>query len=141
MIDNLCKDPELMPESDAIASSLREPLLKVFPSALLGRLVVIPYFPLSDEILAKVVRLQLGRIESRIHENHDIPLTYDDDVVQLIISRCTEVESGARMVDAILTNTLLPEISRHVLIEKMEARPIGKIHIGVENDEFSYNFS
>jgi type VI secretion system protein VasG len=141
MIDNLCKDPELMPESDAIASSLREPLLKVFPAALLGRLVVIPYFPLSDEILAQVVRLQLGRIESRIRENHDIPLTYDENVVQLIISRCTEVESGARMVDAILTNTLLPEISRHVLIEKMEARPIEKIHIGVENDEFSYNFS
>jgi type VI secretion system protein VasG len=141
MIDNLCKDPELMPESDTITSSLREPLLKVFPAALLGRLVVIPYFPLSDEILARVVRLQLGRIESRIRENHDIPLTYDDNVVQLIISRCTEVESGARMVDAILTNTLLPEISRHVLIEKMEARPIGKIHIGVENDEFSYNFS
>ncbi|MEW8507091.1 MAG: type VI secretion system ATPase TssH [Candidatus Thiodiazotropha sp.] len=140
MIDNLCKDPELMPEPDAIASSLRDPLLKVFPAALLGRLVVIPYYPLSDEILAKVVRLQLGRIESRIHENHDIPLTYDDKVVDLIINRCTEVESGARMVDAILTNTMLPEISRHVLIEKMESRPIGKIHIGVENDEFNYNF-
>ncbi|MEW8022423.1 MAG: type VI secretion system ATPase TssH [Candidatus Thiodiazotropha sp.] len=141
MIDNLCKDPDLMPEPDAIASSLHDPLLKVFPAALLGRLVVIPYYPLSDEVLAKVVRLQLGRIESRIQENHGIPLTYDDSVVKLIISRCTEVESGARMVDAILTNTLLPEISRHILIEKMEARPIGKIHIGVENEEFSYNFS
>ncbi|MEW8294432.1 MAG: type VI secretion system ATPase TssH [Candidatus Thiodiazotropha sp.] len=141
MIDNLCKDPELMPEPDAIAGSLRDPLLKVFPAALLGRLVVIPYYPLSDEILARVVRLQLGRIESRIEENHGIPLSYDDSVVTLIIDRCTEVESGARMVDAILTNTLLPEISRHVLIEKMESRPIGKIHIGVENDEFSYNFS
>ncbi|MEW8189245.1 MAG: type VI secretion system ATPase TssH [Candidatus Thiodiazotropha endolucinida] len=141
MIDNLCKDPDLMPEPDAIASSLHDPLLKVFPAALLGRLVVIPYYPLSDEVLAKVVRLQLGRIESRIQENHGIPLTYEDSVVKLIISRCTEVESGARMVDAILTNTLLPEISRHILIEKMEARPIGKIHIGVENEEFSYNFS
>ncbi|MCU7921254.1 MAG: type VI secretion system ATPase TssH [Candidatus Thiodiazotropha sp. (ex Dulcina madagascariensis)] len=141
MIDNLCKDPELMPETEAIAASLRDPLLKVFPAALLGRLVVIPYYPLSDEVLAKVVRLQLGRIESRIQTNHGIPLSYDEAVVKLIISRCTEVESGARMVDAILTNTMLPEISRHVLIEKMEGRPIGKIHIGVENDEFSYNFS
>jgi type VI secretion system protein VasG len=141
MIDNLCKDPELMPEPDAIASSLHDPLMKVFPAALLGRLVVIPYYPLSDEVLAKVVRLQLSRIEARIQENHSIPLTYDDSVVNLIISRCTEVESGARMVDAILTNTLLPEISRHILIEKMEARSIGKIDIGVENDEFSYNFS
>ena len=141
MIDNLCQDPELMPEPDAIAGSLRDPLQKVFPAALLGRLVVIPYYPLSDEVLARVVRLQLGRIEARILENHDIPLTLDDEVIKLIISRCTEVESGARMVDAILTNTLLPEISRHILVEKMEGRPIGKIHIGVENDEFSYNFS
>ncbi|MCU7906102.1 MAG: type VI secretion system ATPase TssH [Candidatus Thiodiazotropha sp. (ex Epidulcina cf. delphinae)] len=141
MIDNLCKDPELMPETEAVAGSLRDPLLKVFPAALLGRLVVIPYYPLSDEVLAKVVRLQLGRIESRIQANHGIPLSYDEAVIKLIISRCTEVESGARMVDAILTNTMLPEISRHLLTEKMEGRPIGKIHIGVENDEFSYNFS
>lgn len=141
MIDNLCKDPELMPEPGAIASALRDPLQKVFPPALLGRLVVIPYYPLSDEVLAKVVRLQLGRIESRILENHGVPLLIDDEVIKLIISRCTEVESGARMVDAILTNTMLPEISRHILIEKMEGRPIGNIRIGVENDEFSYNFS
>ncbi|MCG8487922.1 MAG: type VI secretion system ATPase TssH [Chromatiales bacterium] len=141
MIDNLCKDPELMPEPDAIATALRDPLQKVFPAALLGRLVVIPYYPLSDEVLAKVVRLQLGRIESRILENHGIPLEIDDGVISLIISRCTEVESGARMVDAILTNTMLPEISRHILIEKMEGRSIGNIRIGVENDEFSYNFS
>ncbi|MEJ2620322.1 MAG: type VI secretion system ATPase TssH [Candidatus Thiodiazotropha sp.] len=141
MIDNLCKDPELMPEPGAIATALREPLQKVFPAALLGRLVVIPYYPLSDEVLAKVVRLQLGRIESRIIENHGIPMNIDDEVIRLIISRCTEVESGARMVDAILTNTLLPEISRHILVEKMEGRTIGNIRIGVENDEFSYNFS
>ncbi|MES9947167.1 MAG: type VI secretion system ATPase TssH [Candidatus Thiodiazotropha sp.] len=141
MIDNMCKDPELMPEPDAIASSLHDPLMKVFPAALLGRLVVIPYYPLSDEVLAKVVRLQLGRIETRIQANHGIPLSHDDSVIKLIISRCTEVASGARMVDAILTNTLLPEISRHILIEKMETRPIEKIHISVENDEFSYNFS
>ncbi|MCG7986372.1 MAG: type VI secretion system ATPase TssH [Candidatus Thiodiazotropha weberae] len=141
MIDNLCKDPELMPEPGAIATALRDPLQKVFPAALLGRLVVIPYYPLSDEVLAKVVRLQLGRIESRILENHGIPLEIDDEVISLIISRCTEVESGARMVDAILTNTMLPEISRHILVEKMEGRATGNIRIGVENDEFSYNFS
>jgi type VI secretion system protein VasG len=141
MIDNLCIDPELMPEPGAIATALRDPLQKVFPAALLGRLVVIPYYPLSDEVLAKVVRLQLGRIESRIAENHGIPLNVDEEVIRLIISRCTEVESGARMVDAILTNTMLPEISRHILIEKMEGRTIGNIRIGVENDEFSYNFS
>ncbi len=141
MIDNLCKDPELIPEPETIAQSLRDPLQKVFPSALLGRLVVIPYYPLSDEVLAKVVRLQLGRIQARILENHGIPLEVDDEVIKLIISRCTEVESGARMVDAILTNTLLPEISRHILNEQMEGRPIERIGINVEENEFNYHFS
>ena len=140
LIDSLCKDPELMPQPDAIARSLRDPLLKVFPAALLGRLVVIPYYPLSDQMLALIIRLQLGRIQARIKENHAIPFSYEEAVVDLISSRCTEVESGARMVDAILTNTLLPEISRHVLMEKMEGRETMKIHIGVENDEFKYLF-
>jgi type VI secretion system protein VasG len=141
MIDNLCKDPELMPESDTIAQSLREPLQKVFPAALLGRLVVIPYYPLSDEVLAKVVRLQLSRIQARIQANHGIPLEVDDEVIKLIISRCTEVESGARMVDAILTNTLLPEISRHILVEQMEGRKITRIGINAKENEFNYQFS
>jgi type VI secretion system protein VasG len=141
MIDNLCKDPELMPESTAIAHALRDPLRKVFPAALLGRLVAIPYYPLSDQVLAKVVRLQLHRIETRIQENHGIALDIDQEVIELIISRCTEVDSGARMVDAILTNTLLPEISRHILIEQMESRPVDKIEVSVVNDEFSYHFT
>ncbi|MET0065419.1 MAG: type VI secretion system ATPase TssH [Candidatus Thiodiazotropha sp.] len=141
MIDNLCKDPDLMPEPDTIAQSLRDPLQKVFPAALLGRLVVIPYYPLSDEVLAKVVRLQLGRIQTRIQANHGIPLEVDDEVIKLIISRCTEVESGARMVDAILTNTLLPEISRHILIEQMEGRPIERIGVNVQDNEFNYQFT
>ncbi len=140
LIDGLCKDPELMPEPNAISQSLRDPLLKVFPAALLGRLVEIPYYPLSDEMQSLITKLQLGRIEKRILENHAIPFSYDESVVKLIGSRCTEVESGARMVDAILTNTLLPEISRHVLMEKMEGRETAKIHISVENDEFRYLF-
>jgi type VI secretion system protein VasG len=129
-----------MPEAQAVARALREPLLKVFPAALLGRLVVIPYFPLGDEILARVVRLQLERIRQRVLRNHSIPLSYDDAAVALIISRCSEVESGARMVDAILTNTLLPEISRHLLNRKIEQRPLERIHIGVEAGEFSYRY-
>jgi type VI secretion system protein VasG len=91
-------------------------------------------------MLARIIRLQLGRIGDRIVENQGIPFSYDESVVDLIGSRCTEVESGARMVDAILTNTLLPEISRHVLMEKMEGRDTVKIHINVENEEFRYLF-
>ena len=90
--------------------------MKQFPAALLGRLVAIPYYPLSDEMLGDIARLQLGRIEKRVVEHHKIPFAYDDEAVELIVSRCTEVESGGRMIDAILTNTVLPAISREFLI-------------------------
>ena len=141
LIMNMCKDPELMPNPEGIGKALREPLLKAFPAAFLGRLVVVPYYPLGDEVLLKIVRLQLGRIEKRIQENHKIPLTYDDDVIELINSRCTELESGARMVDAILSHTLLPEISSEILSRMMEEKDMARIHIGVKDGNFSYSFS
>ena len=131
LIMNMCKDPELMPEPEGIAKALREPLLKVFPAALLGRLVVIPYYPLSDEMLGNIVRLQLGRIAKRVAEHHKIPFTYDDEAVKLIVSRCTEVESGGRMIDAILTNTVLPDISREFLDRTMEGRPLNGLRLEV----------
>ena len=140
MISNLCKDPELMPEPEAIAKALREPLLKVFPPALLGRLVVIPYYPLNDEMIGMIARLQLGRIKKRIAESHKVPFTYDDEVIKLIASRCTELESGGRMIDAILTNTLLPKISEEFLIRMMEGKPIDRVHISVQEGEFGYGF-
>ncbi|NOT11207.1 MAG: type VI secretion system ATPase TssH [Methylococcaceae bacterium] len=140
MIMNLCKDPELMPEPEGIAKALREPLLKVFPPALLGRLVVIPYYPLNDEMIGAIARLQLGRISKRIAESHKVPFTYDDDVVKLIASRCTELESGGRMIDAILTNTVLPRISEEFLTRMMEGKPIERVHVKVEEGEFGYGF-
>jgi type VI secretion system protein VasG len=140
LIMKLCSDPELMPEPEGIAKALREPLLKVFPPALLGRLVVIPYYPLSDEMIGTIARLQLNRIEKRILENHKVPFTYDDAVVQLISSRCTELESGGRMIDAILTNTVLPRISEELLTRMMEGAPIERVHVTVDNEEFGYEF-
>ncbi len=140
LIMNLCKDPELMPSPEGIAKSLREPLLKVFPAALLGRIVTIPYYPLSDEMVANICRLQLGRIEKRIAANHKLPFVFDDSVVQLIVNRCTELESGGRMIDAILTNTLLPSISREMLTRLMAGSKIAQVRVGVENGEFSYQF-
>ncbi len=140
LIMNLCKDPELMPEPEAIAKALHEPLLKIFPAALLGRLVTIPYYPLSDDMLKAIIKLQLGRIEKRVKENHGIPFTYDDAVVQLILDRCNELESGARVVDAILTNTVLPAISQEFLTKMMKSEPLSAIRISVENSEFSYQF-
>ncbi|MGD8908943.1 MAG: type VI secretion system ATPase TssH [Chromatiales bacterium] len=140
LIEGLCRDPELLPQPDAVARALREPLLKVFPAALLGRLAVVPYYPLGDEILARVVRLQLERIQQRVLRNHAIALSYDDAVVALIIGRCTELESGARMVDAILTNNLLPEISRYLLTQKLGDSQVEGIHVGTEGGEFRFSF-
>ena len=140
LIMNLCKDPELVPEPDAIAKALREPLLKVFPAALLGRIVSIPYFPLSDEMLASIVKLQLDRIVKRVRENHAVPLAYDDEVVKLIIGRCSELESGGRMIDAILTNTVLPRISEEYLTRLAQGRELKGIRLGVTSGDFSYEF-
>jgi type VI secretion system protein VasG len=140
LIMSLCKDPALMPEPDAIAKALREPLLKVFPPALLGRLVVIPYYPLSDEVLRLIIKLQLKRIGKRISENHRIPFTYDDEVIKLIAGRCTEVESGARVVDAILTNTVLPRISQEFLGRMMEGRKVERVKVSVDGGDFTYGF-
>jgi type VI secretion system protein VasG len=140
LIMSMCKDPELMPEPEGIARGLREPLLKKFPAALLGRLVVIPYFPLSDTMLANIVRLQLGRIAKRVVEHHRIPFHYDDDAVKLIVSRCTEVESGGRMIDAILTNTVLPAISREFLSRTIAGGALNAVRLGAANGDFAYRF-
>ena len=140
MITQLCKDPELMPEPDAIARALREPLLKVFPPALLGRVVVIPYYPLDDTMLGAIIRLQLGRIAKRVQQSHKIPFTYDEDVVALIASRCTEFESGGRMIDAILTNSVLPTLSGEFLRRMMSSQAIGGVHVAAAGGEFSYTF-
>ena len=140
LIMGLCRDPELMPNAEAIAKALREPLLKVFPPALLGRLVVIPYYPLSDEMIRTIAKLQLKRIGKRIQENHRVPFTYDEDVVKLIGSRCTELESGGRMIDAILTNTVLPRISQEFLTRMMEGKPIERVHVSVTEGDFAYGF-
>jgi type VI secretion system protein VasG len=140
LITGLCKDPQLLPEPDAIAKALRAPLLKVFPAALLGRLVVIPYYPLGDSMLARIVRLQLGRIARRVTDHHDIPFEYDEEAVRLIVSRCTELESGGRMIDAILTNTVLPQVSREFLTRTLQNRELKAIRLGVANGDFALAF-
>ena len=140
LIANLCKDPDLMPDPEGMAKALRQPLLKVFPPALLGRLVTIPYYPLSDEMLGKIVKLQLNRIKKRVEARYKIPFEYSDDVVKLVVSRCTESESGGRMIDAILTNTMLPDISREFLVRMMEGKAIAGVNVGVAEAKFAYNF-
>ncbi|HXJ52532.1 MAG TPA: type VI secretion system ATPase TssH [Burkholderiales bacterium] len=140
LITNMCKDPELAPEPEALAKALREPLLKVFPPALLGRIVTIPYYPLSDQMLGAIIRLQIGRIKKRIEENHAVSFTYSDEVVGLVSKRCTEMESGGRMIDAILTNTVLPRISEEFLKRMMAGEPVKSVSLAVAGGDFAYNF-
>jgi type VI secretion system protein VasG len=141
LIASMCKDPELMPDPESMAKALRDPLLKIFPPALLGRLVTIPYYPLSDQMLGKIVRLQLDRIKKRVEARYKIPFEVGDDVVKLVVSRCTESESGGRMIDAILTNTMLPDISREFLNRMMEGKAIEAVKVGAEGGAFTYSFS
>jgi len=140
LIMNLCKDPELLPSPEGIAKALKEPLLKVFPPALLGRLVAIPYFPLNDEMISAISKIQLRKISKRVEANHGVPFTYDDNVIDLIAERCTDVDSGGRMIDSILTNTVLPAVSEEILTRMMDGRPVAKVHVAVSDSEFSYDY-
>jgi type VI secretion system protein VasG len=139
LIMKLCAGPSRPPASD-IADAMRGPLLEVFPAALLGRIVVIPYYPLSDQMLGSIVRLQLERVKQRVTERYSVPFTYDDAVVSLISSRCTELESGGRMIDAVLTNTLLPEVSRELLLRQLDGKPVSRVGISAAGSEFVYSF-
>ena len=139
LVMSMTRDPELMPEPEDVAKALREPLLKVFPAALLGRLQVIPYFPLSDEMLGNIIRLQLNRIQKRIAENHKAAFTYSEDVVKLIASRCTEIESGGRMIDAILTNTILPRISEEYLKRTIAGQALSRVGLDAVAGDFAYD--
>ncbi|MDB6009612.1 MAG: clpV, partial [Gammaproteobacteria bacterium] len=141
LIMSLCKDPELLPAADGIAKALRQPLLSLFPPALLGRLVIVPYYPLTDPVLARIIRLQLERVAARIQRNHAARFTYDDTVMQLIAARCTEPESGGRMIEAIVTNTLLAAMSRELLSRMAQGQATRTIAVSMAGGEFSYAFS
>jgi type VI secretion system protein VasG len=135
----LVADPETAPSPRALVDTLKPDLNKIFKPAFLGRMVVIPYYPVRDEALKQIIRLKLGKIQRRILENHKIKLTYDDAFLNEVASRCTEVESGARNVDNILTNSLLPDISRKILGGMAEGEKMTAIHVGIgDNGDFVY---
>ncbi len=140
LIAKMCEDPALLPDSEGLAKALRPQLLKVFPAALLGRLVVIPYYPLSRAMIENIIRLQLGRIQKRIEETRKVPFTYDPSAVALIASRCTEVESGGRMIDAILTNTVLPAISHEFLTRLLSGTEVSRVHMSAKDGSFQFDF-
>ena len=140
LVMNMCRDPELMPDPESLATALQEPLMKIFPPALLGRLVTIPYYPLSPEMMARIVRLQLDRIKKRVEQNHRIPFHYGDDAVGLIVRRCDNPEAGGRIIDSILTNTVLPKISVEYLGRMSRGEALAGIHLGAADGDFTYTF-
>ncbi|MBZ9813515.1 type VI secretion system ATPase TssH [Mesorhizobium sp. CA7] len=125
---------------DDLDNALRAPLLKVFPAAFLGRVVTIPYYPLSDSMIEAIARHQFGKIAKRLKDTNDAELVIGDGVMDLVKARCTEIESGGRMIDAILTNTLLPELSRGVLNRSLEGKKMAKVIVGTSPEGFTYAF-
>ena len=130
----LAADPETMPSADGLVKALKPELDKIFKPAFLGRMVIIPYFPIRDEALKKIITLKLAKIQRRLMENHKITLNYTDALVDEVARRCTEVESGARNVDNILTNTLLPQVSRRILSGMAEGQKLSAIQVSVGPD-------
>jgi len=138
----LMADPETMPSHQGLVKALKPELDKIFKPAFLGRMVIVPYFPVRDEALKRIVHLKLGKIKHRLLETHRIELSYDDALVDEVAKRCTEVESGARNIDNILTNSLLPEISRKLLEHIAEGRKPQGIRTGIgEDGAFTYSYS
>jgi type VI secretion system protein VasG len=139
-IRNLCVDPQLKPAPEALESALLEPLTKVFPDALLNRLDVVPYYPIEAEILHRIVRVNLDRVAARLRENRQLPFTYDDGVVDLIARRCGELERGARIVESLVANTMLPDIGREFLARTLDGRRLERVHVLADGDRFAYEF-
>jgi type VI secretion system protein VasG len=140
LVMSMCRDPDLLPDPQSLAIALKAPLLKVFPPALLGRIVSIPYYPLTADMLAKIVRLQLNRIKKRVSQNHGVPFEYTEAVVQTVVARCNDAESGGRAIDAILTNSVLPTISVEYLKRLATGAEIHRVALDVANSDFTYAF-
>jgi type VI secretion system protein VasG len=142
LIARLSSDPDALPLPGSLAAAIRPEMNRVFKPAFLGRTLVVPYFPVRDEVLKQIIRLKLGKIERRLMDNHRVRLRYSDDLVDLVRQRCVEVESGARNIDHLLSNTLLPEIARSLLARMAEEAPLRSVCVGVSPaGEFTYEWT
>ncbi|MGE4366537.1 type VI secretion system ATPase TssH [Thermomonas sp.] len=142
LVMQACRGDGELPSVESLNELLKPELNRVFKPAFLGRTAIVPYYPLRDENLRKIVRLKLDKIGRRIRANHGAAFEYDDAVVDAITARCTEVDSGARNIDNILTGTVLPEVSGHVLERMAEGGAISAIRLGAGTDgRFTYAVS
>jgi type VI secretion system protein VasG len=134
----LCADPETTPGPEGMVKALKPELNKIFKPAFLGRLLIIPFYPIRDEALKLIIRLKLGKIQKRLVESHKISLEYDGVLLNEVAARCTEVESGARNVDNILSNTMLPDLSRQILSRLAEGVESNKVFVSVKDGDLTY---
>jgi type VI secretion system protein VasG len=140
IIMSLCADPDTKPSPEGLVEAVKPELVKAFKPALLGRMVTVPFYPISDDILRLIIRLQLSKIEQRIGENHRAQFTYDESLIDTIAKRCTDVDSGARNIYNILTGSLLPEMSGEVLSRMVTGEGIKKVHVSTKDDgSFAYD--
>ena len=135
LIMSLSADPDTRPDPAGLEEAIRPELVKAFKPALLGRMYTVPYYPIGDDVMKEIVKLQLQKIEKRILNNHNAQFSYDDSVIDTVAERCTDVDSGARNVINILTGTLLPEMSGEVLSRMATGEGISKVHVSVGDDE------
>jgi type VI secretion system protein VasG len=134
LIMKLCADDETKPSWQGLAELLHPELLKHFKPAFLGRMKIVPYYPITDSVMRSIVNLKLSRVAKRMQENRNIVFSYGDEIVESIAKRCTEVDSGARNADHILTNTLLPEMSKEILSRMAAGEQIREVKVGLEGD-------
>ena len=140
-IMKVCADEETMPDAPALAELIRPELVDHFKPAFMGRLKVVPYFPITDKNMQLIVKLKLNRIAKRMQENRQVTFSYGENIVENIAGRCTEVESGARNVDHILTNTLLPEMSKELLSRMARGEQIREVKVGLDGEGFTYDIN
>jgi type VI secretion system protein VasG len=133
LIKGLCLDPETRPDADGLREALHEELLKSFKPAFLGRVTVVPYFPLTDEVIARIVRLKLNKVRRRVRESYSAEFHYDDDVVRHFVSCCNAVDTGARSIDHMLTRTVLPELSREFLARISRQQPLTRVGLAIRD--------
>lgn len=125
-------------DAENIKTALKEPLLDVFPAALLGRIQIVPYHSLSKETLKKILELHLNKITNRVYDNHKIKLAYTEQMMDLVINRCNDIHSGGRMIDSVLTNSLLPKLSQSILTHIIEGRQIASINVDAIGEDFEF---
>src|SRR5262249_26027786 len=130
-IVKLCADPDTRPDPEPLASAIRPTLQQMFPAALLGRMTVVPYYPITPELLQRIARLQLDRIAERTRSQHGAPCGSGDDVVAAVVAQCNEPESGARAIDRVVGRSLLPDLGAEILSRLMRGEPFTRVEVTV----------